>query len=89
MNDKLCDIYKEVLTYIAYFDEELLSSIPSQVLQKLNEQAAESHQDFYITPNEPLERQNISKEAKDLLAMIFYNYVADEEEKKRLMKLWS
>ena len=89
MDDKLCDVYKEVLTYIAYFDEELLDAIPDQELQELNDKAADSEENFYINPDEPLEKQKISEEAKNLLALIFYNYVADEEEKKKLMKLWS
>ena len=92
MKDKLentCDVYKEALTYIAYFDEELLDNIPTKVLHELNDKAADSKKDFFINPEEPLEKQNMSEEAKNLLALIFYNYVADEEEKKKLMKLWS
>lgn len=87
--ENTCDVYKEVLTYIAYFDEELLDSIPTQVLQELNDKAGDSEANFYINPEEPLEKQNMSEEAKNLLSLIFYNYVADEEEKKKLMKLWS
>ena len=84
-----CDVYNEVLTYIAYFDEELLEKIPDEFLQNLVSEAADSTKQFIVDPQKSFEEQIISEEAKSILALIYYRFVADDAEKEKLMKLWS
>lgn len=83
------NIYKEVLIILAYFDEELIKKIPDKVFENLKELAGESEEDCYINTEQDLENQDISEESKDLIALIYYDYIADEQEKKEIMKLWN
>lgn len=83
------DVYKEVLTVLAYFNDDFIEKIPDKVLKKLNELAADSKTDFYIDTEKKLYEQNISEESKDLISLIYYNFVADKNEKKELLKIWS
>lgn len=83
------NIYKEVLITLAYFDEELIKKIPDKVFENLKELAGESEEDFYINTEKDLENQDISEESKDLISLIYYDYIADEQEKKEIMKSWN
>jgi len=82
------DICKEVYTVLSYFDIDVLSEIPDYVLKKIVELAAESEKDFSIDTECDLLNQNISEESKDLIALLYYSYIANEEEKNEIMKAW-
>lgn len=83
------DVYKEVLTILAYFDDELIKKIPDNVFKNLKELAADSEADFYINTEKDLENQNISEASIDLISLIYYDYIADENEKRKIMELWN
>ncbi len=86
---KINDICKEVLTILAFLNGELIEKIPTKVFQKLTELAAESKCSYYISTKKNLNEQNISEESKDLIALLYYNYMADENEKNELLKIWN
>lgn len=88
-NQNISDISKETLTYLAFFDNEMISKIPSYVIRKLCQEAAESKLNFYINPNKKFEEQNISEKSKDLISLIYYEYIANEEEKKEILHKWN
>lgn len=54
----------------------------------MNELAADSEADFYIDAEKSLNEQDISEESKDLISLIYYNYIADENEKREILKSW-
>ena len=83
------DVCKEVLTILAYFNENLIEQIPNKTLQKLNEFAANSNMSFYIDIEKDLNEQKISEESKDFIALLYYSYIANEEEKKELSRKWN
>ena len=83
------DICKEVLSILAFCDEELIKKIPTQVMRKLVEIAADSEESYYIEKNKKLCEQYITEESKDLISLIFYSYIADENEKKELLDAWN
>ena len=83
------DVYKEVLTFLAYFDEKLIQNIPSKVFKELNDKAADSTKDFFINPDKSLDEQNISEDAKNVLSLIYYQYIADKNNKEDIFKLWN
>lgn len=89
MNVDKKDIYKEVLIVLSHFNEELIKKIPQQVFNKLLELAADSEQNVVIDVNKGIEEQNISEESKDIISLIYYNCIADEQEKKELVNIWS
>lgn len=83
------DISKETLTFLSFFDSKMIEKIPGSVIKKLCEEAAESKQDFYIDVNENFANQKISEKSKDLIALIYYDYIADEDEKKEILNQWN
>lgn len=83
------NICKEVLIILSYFDKELIKKIPDKVFENLKELAVDSEEDFYINTEKKLENQNISEESKDLISLIYYDYIADKNEKKEIMKSWN
>ncbi len=85
----ISDISKETLTFLAYFNNEMINKIPNSVIIKLCEYASDSTLEFFIDPNKNFENQKISEESKDLISLIYYNYIADEVEKKEIENRWN
>lgn len=83
------DISKETLTFLAFFDKEMIAKIPTYIITELCEKAADSNIEFYIDKSKSFQEQNISEKCKDLLAYIYYDYIADENEKKEILKQWN
>ena len=88
MFQEMSDVAKETLAVLKHFESNLIEKIPMKFLNYLNELALNSKCDIYIDLEKELVDQNISEESKDLIALIYYSYIADEEEKKQIVKLW-
>lgn len=82
------DVYKEVFTVLSNFNDEVIKKIPNSVFNKIIDLAADSQIKVNIDATKPLEEQNISEESKNILSLIYYKYIADNDEKKELIKLW-
>ena len=79
---------KEVITFLSFFESDIINKIPNKVLIKLNEFAADSPNDYYVDMKKDLICQNITEEAKDLIALLYYEYILNENEKNELLKVW-
>ena len=75
----ISDISKETLTFLAFFDNKMIEKIPAHIITKLCEEAADSKLDFYIDVNK----------SKDLISLIYYDYIAEEDEKKEILNQWN
>lgn len=84
----ISDISKEVLTFLAFFDNAMIEKIPAHTIAKLCEFAADSNLDFYIDITKGFEEQEISEKSKDLISYIYYDYIAEESEKQDILKQW-
>ena len=82
------DTAKEVISVLNYFDYDLIRRIPKKFLDYLKDKAKDSNKKVDIDINKSLLEQNISEESKDLIALIYYNYFADENEKSQISKIW-
>lgn len=82
------DIYKEVFVILSHFNNELLNKLPRPLFNELVDLAADSNFEVDIDPTKKLEEQNISEESKNLISLIYYKFVADDDEKKELIKIW-
>ena len=82
------DIAKETLTFLAFFDNDLIKKIPTRIITELSEKAADSNLNFYIDQNKSFRNQKISEKSKDLISLLYYNYIASDEEKKEIINLW-
>ena len=84
----ISDISKETLTFLAFFDNKMIEKIPAEIIKKLCEEAADSKLDFYIDPSKSFKEQRVSEKSKDLIALIYYDYIADLDEKEEILKQW-
>lgn len=84
----ISDVSKETLTFLAFFSNEMIDKIPAHIITKLCEQAADSNLDFYIDAKKTFEEQNISEKSKDLISLIYYDYIAEVNEKEEILKQW-
>lgn len=73
------NLAKEVLTYVSFFDDELLNKIPDNFLKYLNKAAADSDKEFYIDKNKTLDEQDMSEDCKDLLGLLYFTYIEGKE----------
>ena len=89
MENKICDISKETLTFLAFFDSNIIKKIPDYVIEKLSKYASDSKLDYYIDKNKKFEEQDISEESKNLISLIYYSYIAKSDEKEEILKKWN
>jgi hypothetical protein len=82
------DVAKEVLTVISNYDEELLNKLPDELLKELSDLAADSEKEYHLKENVLLKDQDISEDCKDILAILYYNYQSNEDEKNELIEKW-
>lgn len=75
--------YTEVLGMIKYFTSESLDKIPKDVIEMYEQNKSNSYE-FEFDRSKSFDGQDISKLAKILIANIFTEYIATEEERQYL-----
>lgn len=91
MNMEKQEIYNaslEVLRVIEYFEPDISMKIPQDFKLKLKELASKATNYVAIDTEKSLSEQNISEIAKDLIALIYYSYIATDTEKITLKECW-
>ena len=78
----------EALAVLALCEKNLLNKIPNEIIKELANYAAGSNKEILITPSETLINQKISEQGKNIIALLYYNYIADENEKVELKKMF-
>lgn len=86
LDNRYKSAFKEVSEILKYMDEELVNKIPTKFITFLQENMSKEY-DFKINENVALEEQNISREAENILALLYRNYWATEEEKQEFARL--
>lgn len=79
------DVAKEFLTMLSYCDNSLIDKIPKEVITAITDIAADSEKDFYVEESKSLLEQKISPECRDMLGLMYFIYVADDNEKNKLL----
>jgi len=75
--------YKGVVEILKYTEREDVNKIPRSKILMFKYLMDETHQ-FKVNVNKSLQEQNICKEAKAILANIFKDYWATDEEKSKM-----
>lgn len=83
MEKNYADAYSEVLEVLKYIPQEDYKKIPIKTIQLLKSNSNEKS-DFTYNSALPFNKQNISKDAKIILAILYRNCWITEEEKKKL-----
>ena len=79
----------EVLSICEYINPKFVAKIPTDFMIKLKELATNSNNCIKIDINKKLSEQEISETGKDLITLIYYSYLATEEEKQQLQESWN
>ena len=74
--------YKEVIKVIEYLPEELYVKIPEEILENLYENMDKDYE-FEISNSKTVK---LLKETEDILAVIYRDYLASENEKRKILK---
>jgi len=82
------DIAKEVLTIILNCATYIQEQIPEEFLKKLTDLAADSYLEVHLDKNKSLQEQNLSSDALDTFALLYYMYVSKDDEKKEIVYNW-
>ena len=82
------DVAKEVLTILSNCDIDFINNIPDDILKKMTDLAADSTKEYYIDKDKDLLKQNISEDSKDVIAILYFMYIADNSYKEELLNIW-
>ncbi len=81
--------YKQSLSELniifGYMDESLLDKIPQKIFEFVNKNRDRDYVPD-IKKNIPINEQDLKKDTKVLLSILYRNYLCDEETKKRLLE---
>lgn len=84
VNIKYANAYIEVLEILKYFPVEDYNKIPKNKIE-LFETNANNDYVFKYNPNKPLDKQNISKITKGIIAILFRDYWATESQREKII----
>lgn len=76
--------FAEVLELLSFMDEESVSKIPKKLIALFETHASKSYQK-HLSPDLPLEEQNISEKTISYLGVLCLNYWCESEEEKQDM----
>lgn len=83
VSEKYACAYKEVIEILKYTNKDDVIKIPIEKIELWKNNMKEDH-DFVIDEEKTLSEQNISKEARAILANIFKDYWATDYQKERI-----
>ena len=86
---KMNDVAKETMAILKYTNIKLVEKIPIKLINELTELAKKSNKNVIIEKDKKLKEQNISEDSKDLLSLIYYDYIAEDLAKKEILNEWS
>lgn len=72
---------KEVIEILSYISREEYNKIPHEIIKSL-ENDKDDNYNFKYSPNKTLDEQNISKQAKTIIAIFYRDYWASEYQRK-------
>lgn len=82
------NVSKETLEVLKYFDSTFISKIPESFLRAMKDLASKAIVEVKIDTTKSLKEQNISDDCKDMIALIYYNYVATKPERLEMTEIW-
>ena len=76
--------YSEVLEILKYISKEEFNKIPKDMLEMFRANASTEKQ-FVYDPNKTLQEQNVSEIARAIIAILFRDYWATENQKQKIL----
>lgn len=78
-------VYKEIVELLNHFPEEDLKKIPKEIINVFMENM-DNQYEFIVDKTKRLNEQEMLPETKEILALIYEDYWATDDERKQLMK---
>lgn len=79
----------ETLCILEHCDKSFVNKIPAKILNILkNIKSNSSTKNIKIHKNKKIDEQDISEDTKNFIALLYYNYVANVEERKDILNIW-
>ncbi len=76
--------YSEVLEILKYISKEEFNKIPPNMVEMFRENASNENE-FVYNPNKTLQEQNVSETARTIIAILFRDYWATENQKSKIL----
>lgn len=76
--------YSEVLEILKYISKEEFNKIPNDMIEMFKENAMTSN-NFIYDPNKTLQEQNVSELSRYIIAILFRDYWATENQRQRIL----
>lgn len=86
MKNEFGQVLTEVNEILKISDENIVKKIPYE-FRKMVVQNMDKTYISNIQFGKPLEEQNIKSKTRDMLALIFKNYIVSEEEKNKMIEI--
>lgn len=81
---KYANAYNEVLEILKYIPEEDYNKIPKEKIELFETNANDNYK-FNYEPNKTLDEQNVSKIAKGIIAILFRDYWANDNQREKII----
>lgn len=86
MNNEYSEAISETLEILQYLEDDLLNKIPLDVIKKLKEQSSKTYIQKFKDMGE-VDTSKLSDKAKDVFAVLYRDYIANEEERIEFDKM--
>lgn len=86
MDNDYSEAISETLEILQYLEDDLLNKIPLEVIKKLKEQSSKTYIQKFKDVGE-VDTSKLSDKAKDVFAVLYRDYIANEEEKIEFDKI--
>lgn len=77
--------YSEVLEILKYISKEEFNKVPKDMLEIFKANASNNNE-FVYNPRKTLQEQNVSETARTIIAILFRDYWATENQKEKILK---
>ena len=84
VNERYANAFSEVLEILFCVPEIEYRKLPPKLIQILEENCNPNYE-FYYDPEKSLDEQNTLEETKDIIALIYRDYWANEEQKREII----
>lgn len=76
--------YSEVLEILKYISKEEFNKVPQNMLEMFKANASNNNE-FVYNPSKTLQEQNVSETARTIIAILFRDYWATENQKEKIL----
>ncbi len=82
-------VYSEIYEILQILGQDFIKKLPDKLYNEIKEKRKKNYSSKFITEDNKIDENRISKEAVALFAFLNFKYfVANQEKKNQMMKIW-